>query len=266
MWYEFLGDIDVTEDWQTFEFEHVINSNQAGGYSVAFNCNVLKTEVNNYYFRILDIAANAGDVTDDERTLQKVDIALPVPAPDKEANVKVDMAPLMDVLEVNDLTSFLNENSMCASVKTTEGEGDDMEIVESLMSGLQATTGILLDDMGSVIDSEDGINIYFPEEEISGTEATLNIGNFSGKTFEAGNTVDTKICFEKKSDEDPDIKGWLYGFNITLMDPEAYEKHAGISEVVAMKMGNNAIYDLSGRKVSKPTKGLYIQNGKKVIK
>ncbi len=40
----------------------------------------------------------------------------------------------------------------------------------------------------------------------------------------------------------------------------------GVKLVSTFSKGENAFYDLNGRKVSKPTKGVYIQNGKKVVK
>ena len=39
----------------------------------------------------------------------------------------------------------------------------------------------------------------------------------------------------------------------------------GISEITEQKAEDNTIYDLAGRKVSVPTKGIYIKNGKKII-
>jgi hypothetical protein len=43
----------------------------------------------------------------------------------------------------------------------------------------------------------------------------------------------------------------------------------GISDALRLndkgQMTNDNVYDLQGRKIEKPTKGLYIHNGKKVI-
>ena len=39
----------------------------------------------------------------------------------------------------------------------------------------------------------------------------------------------------------------------------------GISEITEQRAEDNSIYDLAGRKVSVPTKGIYIKNGKKII-
>ena len=45
-----------------------------------------------------------------------------------------------------------------------------------------------------------------------------------------------------------------------------YDNTTGIAEIEKMRNGENeTFYDLSGRKVAQPTKGLYIVNGKKVV-
>ena len=48
----------------------------------------------------------------------------------------------------------------------------------------------------------------------------------------------------------------------------AYEANpnVGIGDIIAQDKKDNALYDLSGRRVKGNLPGLYIQNGKKVIK
>ena len=53
--------------------------------------------------------------------------------------------------------------------------------------------------------------------------------------------------------------------NIVWYDVEAYWQTVGISEVNTVKADNNVVYDLQGRHVAQPAKGLYIVNGKKVV-
>lgn len=57
--------------------------------------------------------------------------------------------------------------------------------------------------------------------------------------------------------------GWKKFTNIVEME------FTGIDEVVDEVKGENSkvkdVYDLSGRKVTNPTKGIYIVNGKKVL-
>ena len=52
--------------------------------------------------------------------------------------------------------------------------------------------------------------------------------------------------------------------NIAIVDNNTYL--TGIEEVAVENPASDAIYDIQGRRVSNPTKGLYIVNGKKVIK
>ena len=55
------------------------------------------------------------------------------------------------------------------------------------------------------------------------------------------------------------------GARITLVFDD--EETTGINTIKGseLKVYNNAYYDLSGRRVAQPTKGLYIVNGKKVL-
>ena len=53
--------------------------------------------------------------------------------------------------------------------------------------------------------------------------------------------------------------GTVHAFNVVFGD------ETGISEVVRGGEKGSAIFDLSGRRVAKPTKGLYIVNGKKIL-
>jgi hypothetical protein len=162
---------------------------------------------------------------------------------------------MMETLGIEDLVGFLNENSMNVMVKELiepDDPEDDPEFKEGISGNLQATTGVFVNNYGSWIDEEDGISLTFPEEGIEGNVATLNIFNLNG-TIQAGEPIDTKIYFQKND--------WLYGFDLTLITPEEYEAALGVTEIKAQPK-KGIIYDLTGRKVTKATKGLYIKDGK----
>ena len=53
--------------------------------------------------------------------------------------------------------------------------------------------------------------------------------------------------------------------NVVIVDADTFAA-LGITEVATAKTSSNVIYDIQGRIVTNPTKGLYIVNGKKVIK
>ena len=62
------------------------------------------------------------------------------------------------------------------------------------------------------------------------------------------------MCFE--------IDSKRYVYNLTFVDPDQY---TGISNIVETSSTKDKIYDLSGRAIKKPLKGIYIQNGKKYV-
>jgi hypothetical protein len=53
------------------------------------------------------------------------------------------------------------------------------------------------------------------------------------------------------------------GTNVMIVSPEAYAD--GISEAQVATESNAVIYDLQGRQVANPVKGIYVVNGKKVV-
>lgn len=75
-----------------------------------------------------------------------------------------------------------------------------------------------------------------------------------GNELAEDEVVKTKVALKSE-------KGY-YVFNIVIGSPEAIA--SGITGISADSMNDGKIYDLSGRRVAVPTKGLYIMNGKKV--
>ena len=139
----------------------------------------------------------------------------------------------------------------CTSCYTYDPEDDP---TESFGSVLGWADGGFINGDGLVIDDETGINIRFDDESIEGTKVNLCVWNNPEAkiSFADGKTIATKLAVSQS--------GWYYVYNITLMSEETY---AGIKDVEVAKKNNNVIYDLMGRKVSQPSKGLYIVNGKK---
>ena len=246
LYYQLLGDLNLTEDWQDFVFEDVeIDSNQKGGSTIAFNCNVLKTEVNNYYFRIEEFCINKADVAITDQTLASGSAQLPVPeSADKDATVMIDMSAAVEALGITDFIDFINANSMC--VKMEEG----------FSGALQPTTGVFVDLNGYYVESEEAICIAIDEDKTEGNNACFVIYNF-GEQIPAGNTVSTKLCFVNED-------GWNYMMDVTLVNESAFDP-SGIATVKTKTKTDGVIYDLMGRRVAKPVKGIYIMNGKKYI-
>ena len=73
-----------------------------------------------------------------------------------------------------------------------------------------------------------------------------------------------------KSDEHAPAKWRVLGpLSNTVEFYEAFDVKEGISEALPLndngEMTNDNVYDLQGRRVTKPTRGLYIVNGRKVV-
>ena len=70
--------------------------------------------------------------------------------------------------------------------------------------------------------------------------------------------VQTTKADNKENEVVPDR--WKYDYNNPDWDP------TGIQNVKTVNSASTAVYDLLGRRVAQPAKGLYIQNGKKFVK
>jgi hypothetical protein len=97
-------------------------------------------------------------------------------------------------------------------------------------------------------------SIYFSIAK-SGDKAVLNIG--SNDEVAADYSVDGQFCFE--------IGNKQYVYYVKFLSEALYQDLVqGISSVKAAINDGN-IYDLQGRQVKAAKKGLYIQNGHKVV-
>ena len=281
--YNTFGDesaFPISTDWKTFElgdFESVTDASKKvipssvpkpkdsadfpgekiGCQTITFDCVPLEGEDNNFYLIVDEFSFTEKYVLDADRTLgTPEDIALPVSAGDDEKAVQIDAAPMLDTFEVKDF-SFLKEPKAGDGIKlylVKEPDDPEDDPIESFSSLLPWVDGGFVGANGQVIDGDNGINIRFDDESIDGTKINLCTWNNldSKNIFADGNTVKTKLAVSQS--------GWYYVYNITLMSEETY---AGIKDVEVAKKNNNVIYDLMGRKVNNPSKGLYIVNGKK---
>lgn len=246
--YEAIGTLNFTQEWQKLELiEADMRSESKGCQTIAFNCNKLKDKPNNYYFRFDEFSFNDADVTFDERVLKQEDMMLPVPEAaqgDEGITVNVDMTPCVNTLEVEDFVNLIDDNHTIL-LQDIDEEGDVYSILSS------ASTGLLLNDKGLYDENGKIIIEVNPESDPDKTEFSIfNEGyDFQGKT------ANTKLGFT--------FGGWYYLYNLTLANSERYQEWLGVSAATATQPANAAIYDLTGRRVDKAVKGLYIQNGKK---
>lgn len=144
--------------------------------------------------------------------------------------------------------------------------GESTITFEKVTGSVKGGTGLLLKGEASAeltltyADSENTL----ASNKLVGTMAPTNISadqylGLSGNTFvpvNAGNVPAGKALLPVA--ELPVPKAPMLTF---IFEDET----TGISEVESSKMTVDSYYDLSGRKVAQPTKGLYIVNGKKVV-
>ena len=222
--------------------------------TVAFNLYKLK-EANNYYFRFEEFSFMDTNVKDEELILAQSNLTLPVDNSEEGLSTPVDFAEMLTTLEATDfgfMDNYADGDGLKLWVQLPpEEEGDDP--IEKFSGALKWTDGGFLNSEGFLVDTEEGINIYVDEESVNGTTASIVTWN-AGQPIVAGTAIPTKLCFAKD--------GWYYVYNVTLIDNEAY---LSIKDIQETKKFDGVVYDLMGRKVSKPAKGLYIVNGKKYI-
>lgn len=240
LYYQMIGDFELTEEWQRFEVEGTIDSNQAGGYTIAFNSYILK-EANNYYFRDIEFCVNEADVSDLERTLGSESVTLPVPL-EGTTSVEVDMDNLAKVLGVDVKDIIQGDNMRIADDEGNFGLNKYSAVWEGAffnMEGAYDESGTIILELGEDVTEDNKVNFII-----------TNLGEPLGDK-----EVNTRICFEKSP--------WFYAYDVKFVDINKYND--GIAEV-SVAPANNVIYDISGRRVNNPTKGIYIVNGKKFIK
>lgn len=254
--YSFVGSInDINEEWQEFEFGYddenpqTIPSEGKGGQTIAFNCNKNKDVAVNIYFRFEELAFNEGKVEDNERVLASSDAVFSVGTnQDGMGEGKLDLTEAMKVLEIEDFASYIDNTKM--KVQALDPETEDINFVD-----VDLTAGAFINAEGYWQESDENCISLDLDDGGTGNGILAFITTNYGVTVDAKG-IATKFAFEKD--------GWRYLFNVTLLDPDAYERYQGISEVnVAPKA--NVIYDLMGRQLTKTGKGLYIVNGKKVL-
>ena len=85
---------------------------------------------------------------------------------------------------------------------------------------------------------------------------------FEGGKMTTGTNVDIPEDFSLPVQFAFNIDDKLYVYYATFVSTEIY---TGIKNVGSDVKTDNRIFDISGRQVSKPTRGIYIQNGKKVV-
>lgn len=242
--YQLFGNLSLTEEWQHFEFEQDITAEQNGGSTVAFNLNVYKDADNTYYFKNIEFSCNEADASEEERTIASEDVVLPV-APSKEeadaTHTSVSLKGAKDALLLDDVIGLISDDNM--KLQTADGTLSEEFYTPEV--------GFYLKMDGSANGEAGDFIVEVAEDEENEDAAVFTVYNLKG--YKLSDQVKSRLAFDQK--------GWLYVMNLTLCNDDEY---LGISNAeTAVK--NGAVYDLSGRKVVNPVKGIYIQNGKKFV-
>ena len=252
------SDFPITTDWTRFELGDAqgnkIPDGANGCQTITFDCYDLQ-EANNYYFIFEECSFTEANVTIADRTLgTPEDIGLAVNLDDDEKANTVDMAGMLNTFEVSDFSFLNNKTDGIKLLALTEPDDPEDEPEETFSGLLPWNDGGFINGQGYFMDDENGINIRLDEESIDGSKINVMVWNNpdSGISFDNGETLNTKLAISQS--------GWYYIYNITL----SKDGVNGIKDIVAEKK-NGVIYDLMGRKVSNPTKGIYIMDGKKYI-
>lgn len=242
--YQLFGNLSLTEEWQHFEFEQDITAEQNGGSTVAFNLNVYKDADNTYYFKNIEFSCNEADASEEERTLASELVVLPV-APSKDeadaTHTSVSLKAARETLLMDDVVGLISDDNM--KLQTADGTLSEEFYTPEV--------GFYLKMDGSANGEAGDFIVEVAEDEENEDAAVFTVYNLKG--YKLSDQVKSRLAFDQK--------GWLYVMNLTLCNDDEY---LGISNAeTAVK--NGAVYDLSGRKIVNPVKGIYIQNGKKFV-
>lgn len=197
-----LGDISLSENWQTFQYEKTITSEQDGGQTIALDLNVYKETDNTYYFRNIQLCINEADATDLDHVIGSKDVYLPVPEPDNSdaMRIPVDFSDCLQALERNDLKNLLSGKNMKVKIGETEISQESYS----------ATSNISVNDDGTY--STNG-TVTFHLEYVEAENKVYFVINKASTSFN-GKNIKTSIYFEND--------GWYYAYNINFVDETNY--------------------------------------------
>ena len=261
-WQMLDGSIKPNEDWQEYEYDGEITNDQAGGTSIAFNLNEWNyNDPENdvpitYYFRDIEFCVNSAEILEADRVLAGDTVSWAAPAKNPDAttglDVKVDLTNAVQAFGLESAEELFNGRYKILIKDENEA------IVPYDISELD----YYIDDKGLYADT--GINIFCDTENIEGNEVTFTLFN-TDIDIDSKTNIVTKIYLVKPEDGEPAAdhvkRSWDYELNINILGEEVL----GINELQFAAENAGTIYDLSGRKVAKAAKGLYIMDGKKLF-
>lgn len=176
-----------------------------------------------------------------------------VPAAD--SFVDVDMTEALPKMGVNDV-SYILGNNMRAMLE--DGQWTDLMSSQD-GCGIKANGGIDNSDDGS-----ESVIFIYPAKGSDANTMTLEISK-GNVALEPGKKIVSKIAFESEvaGEDEGETINKRFTINLTIVDEETF---VGIDSVASQKVDSDKVFDLAGRRSDMSHKGVYIVNGKKVVK
>lgn len=233
-----IGDVNFTTEWQTFDQEVTIQDDMDGWRSVAFNLNFSKT-ANTYYFKDIELKVPEylGDVID------------------------------FSVGAAGWATYSSNYNVSLGTNVGYKAHYNGSYIELTPVTEVPAGAAVLIEGAG-----KHTFNVVTSATAITGNDLLVSDGNVTGDgTIYVLAKKDNVVGFYqlKTGSKVPAGKAYLK-ITSSSSAPEFMPINGNTTGIKTIDTPNTVenggvIFDLSGRRVEKPTKGLYIVNGKKVI-
>jgi hypothetical protein len=161
-----------------------------------------------------------------------------VPVTTDDKSMEIDLSEAAEALGIT-VDALLDDNARYLRGMTIDGIYSE---------GQNILDGLCFNLLG-YYDIEGAIQISFEKD---GDKAKLT--SYSTEAVAEDFSIKAQFCFE--------VEGKQFVYHVTFCSEAIY---AGIKTVASDSRENGQIYDLSGRKVLKPSRGLYIQNGKKFV-
>ena len=175
-------------------------------------------------------------------------MSVKLPVSFEDATVKVGLKTVANALGYGSVDELLTSGTF----RGLKQDGTYTDAVDPVGNG------ITFDNNGYAQTEGGNIGINFAADGDSADIITYCNAEIA-ETF----NIPATVCFDKTG-TDGAVK--RYVISLTFMDPAAYQAIiTGIDTIKAETIANGKIYDLNGRRVIRPVKGVYIMNGKKFV-
>lgn len=225
----------------TFIFWSYPGKNQNGD---VFNTTIFLVNTETGKMVTVHLKLILGDVVKYEEVGKK-DITL-IADPDTEHEViVVDFTDAVQAMGVEDVTALLS--GQCIAAITSDGTWSDPQIPNE---------GIAIDNNGYFNTSSTAFSIYASPGAV-GNDVEFKLDNDGGIEITPDFNLPVRLAIQR------DVEGNLrqYTLNVHIISLAA----VGVADV-KKSTDNAVIYDLSGRRSNAARKGVYIKDGKKVVK